>query len=258
MIQSFRKGLQDVRCSQHFTQAVFVNPLKRVRFAYEPPKRQRTEPTPIVGRVIGLMGSMKMVYSDGKIYEGDVVDGLPHGLGKISLKSGKITHEGGYQNGRYHGYGAENYGGRKYFGDFQDGAPHGYGALYSHEGELLYDGFWYKGMRYVGELKDGKPNGFGTSYNYDGQKLYSGEWRDGNWEGYGEDFRGYDHPVHIGYYKNGKEDGYGTMFWNHNWKLRAQGTWKEGKWHGAMTYTYIDGTRSKQGIFDMDNEVVNK
>jgi hypothetical protein len=56
-------------------------------------------------------------------YEGDMLEGEPHGKGRGVRANGEI-----------------------YTGEWQDGEPHGYGALSSADGELIYEGEWRHGM----------------------------------------------------------------------------------------------------------------
>lgn len=245
-----------------------MNPLKRVHFAEEPPKRQRIENIPsLSGRSIAtvsaelaldekLTGVFKVIRAYGAVYEGEIVDGLAHGRGRISNQSGVVRHEGEYRKGQFNGYGAGDFHGYSYYGDYRNDQVDGYGAIYNEEGELEWDGFWVQGCKYVGELKNRKPNGTGTTYDLRGNKIYEGEWKDGVPHGQGTRYLpGGKRPSFIGHFKNGMRDGYGVHYWEHIDEIRAEGTWKDDRWHGEMTYTSIDGTKTYHGFYENSVEV---
>ncbi len=72
------------------------------------------------------------------------------GFGKIwihlfwkSYTDGK--YEGELKNGKFHGYGTENYpNGNKYVGEFKNGKHHGSGTVNYHDG-VKYEGEWMDG-----------------------------------------------------------------------------------------------------------------
>ena len=57
---------------------------------------------------------------DGSLYEGEVVDGKPHGKGKQILTNGSI-YEGDFADGKRHGKGKMAYPGRVEEGEWKDG-----------------------------------------------------------------------------------------------------------------------------------------
>ena len=50
------------------------------------------------------MSKEKLTLANGDVYEGDVVDGVPNGYGKLIFKDGAI-HEGNIANGVFYGKG---------------------------------------------------------------------------------------------------------------------------------------------------------
>lgn len=144
-------------------------------------------------------------------YEGNFVEGVPHGEGTLTTRSGKKY------SGRFIG------GGLCYKGNCEDGY-----------GEQI---FW-NGSHYQGEYKAGKENGKGTGYDSNNHVRYTGGHKDGEYEGYG---------VEINYwskYENGIEryrpatryEGmYIDGFWNGKGKIYylESGKTEEGIWDGV-------------------------
>ena len=92
------------------------------------------------------------------VYQGQVKDGKPNGLGVII-----------YPDGIWKG-------GNKYVGEWKDGKQNGWGKSTYGKGE-------WEGDVYEGEWKYGKPNGQGT-YTYPDGRKYVGEYKDGErWNG---------------------------------------------------------------------------
>lgn len=81
-------------------------------------------------------------------YEGELDGVKPHGKGKAYFKDGRI-YEGDWVDGKYEGYGCLYYDNLNlwYEGEWKDGKRHGQGKSYYEDGTLAYDGEW----------KDGKP-----------------------------------------------------------------------------------------------------
>ena len=61
-----------------------------------------------------------ITYEDGTIYEGEILDGIPEGLGKITHPDGS-TYIGEFKDGRYHGFGTLTIDGIETNGLFKDG-----------------------------------------------------------------------------------------------------------------------------------------
>lgn len=153
------------------------------------------------------------------IYTGDLVDGMPDGLGKLVLNSGE-SYSGGFSEGEFNGKGVYKYNdgtsfdgmwfegeingegtwhfadGSFIYGEFIDGEPWGV-CLYECANGDMYEGtlkngkwhgngkfVWISGDTYEGEFVDGIRQGQGK-YQYCGGDTYEGEWIDNSPNGYG-------------------------------------------------------------------------
>jgi hypothetical protein len=121
--------------------------------------------------------NISLIYlPNGDRYEGEVIDGEPHGHGIFYFANGD-RYEGEFIDGKMHGYGIyywtnDQFAGDRYEGEFIDGKMHGYGIYY-----------WANGDRYEGDWIDEKKHGQGIYYwtndPFAGDR-YEGEWIDGN------------------------------------------------------------------------------
>ena len=98
------------------------------------------------------------------VYQGQVKDGKPNGLGVIiypdGIWKGGNKYVGEWKDGKEHGQGTQTSSdGRKYVGEFKNGLLNGQGT------ETTPDG-----TKYVGKFKDGERNGQGTLTFPDGTK----------------------------------------------------------------------------------------
>jgi len=128
----------------------------------------------------------RIKYKGGE-YEGDLIDGIPHGRGKFTCSD--YSYEGEFANGKFHGWGkldaAESWGaeetymynskgdrifeyGGDYEGEFCNGVPNGKGKMTDNSDFSFYEG----------ELLDAKPHGKGKGIFYDGM-AYEGSWMHG-------------------------------------------------------------------------------
>lgn len=74
------------------------------------------------------------------VYEGDWLNGRPHGYGK-KYDNGRLIYEGEWQNDQRHGHGKEYVNGQlQYEGDFQEDKRHGHGKLFQPDGTISYEG----------------------------------------------------------------------------------------------------------------------
>ena len=123
------------------------------------------------------------------VYQGDVKNGKPDGLGiMIDIYGGKYIGE--WKNGKRNGKGKLTYpDGEKMEGDWKDDLLHGKGTR-----------SFPVGLKYVGEYKNGIRHGQGTQFHPYGWK-YIGKWNNGlMWNGIR-----YDKNGEIEYeYVNGK------------------------------------------------------
>jgi len=149
-----------------------------------------------------------------RIYDGQKLNGQPHGSGTVRKPGGSVVFSGDWQHGKRHGRGTE----------------------FRGDGQLVYDGEWANGEKTnrgegkVGfmELRDDK----GQLVGY-----YHGETQDGQPNGEGELRDGRNNAVYKGGWKNGKQhgqgrayyDGYGPVLW-------FDGEWREGLAHSGTLF----------------------
>ncbi len=104
---------------------------------------------------------------DGSSYEGEVVNGVPHGYGAIIYLNGD-EYVGEFESGSISGRGTMSYAnGEKYVGEWKDNKISGRGTFNYANGE-----------KYVGQFRNGKANGRGT-FTYADGTTEVGEWQDG-------------------------------------------------------------------------------
>jgi len=137
----------------------------------------------------GIQGVVKLNFSDGSMYEGQVEKCLINdkkitcfnGLGLYIFQTGYL-YEGEFKNNKPHGHGVfTSPDGQRYQGGFQDGKLNG-------KGIMIYP----DGRRYEGEYKDNKRDGYGIMTYQDGGLYLEGSRYEGEW-------------------KNDKRDGQGVM-----------------------------------------------
>ncbi len=101
-------------------------------------------------------------------YEGDLVDGKPHGRGVFLFNDGG-RYEGDFVKGIFAGKGVMDYTvptpGYRYEGDFVNGNRHGKGAY-----------TFPSGNRYEGDFFNNEIHGYGTLYGPDGSVIQKGQW----------------------------------------------------------------------------------
>ncbi len=101
-------------------------------------------------------------------YEGDLVNGKPHGKGVLSFNDGG-RYEGSFVKGMITGKGIMIYtvpsSGYRYEGDFVNGNRHGRGVY-----------AFPSGNRYEGEFAVNEIHGYGTMYSPDGSVSQKGRW----------------------------------------------------------------------------------
>ena len=179
-------------------------------------------------------------------YVGEVLNGTPHGRGKISYKpddskkrvsfegewnkgervKGKIIwsdnswYDGEMKNSYFNGYGTRVYSdGRKYVGYWVMGKRSGLGVLYDDKGKVIYEGSfrddtyngqgtlnYSDGRKCIGSFKDGKVHGHVTLYNAEGRKVYVGEVKNATFNGPGIQYNE-NGSYMFGIWENGKKEG---------------------------------------------------
>ncbi|MBQ3579531.1 MAG: hypothetical protein II975_00810 [Bacteroidales bacterium] len=186
-----------------------------------------------------------LTLDEGK-YVGEILNGKPHGHGKMSYNpndsKNRVSFEGEWisgvrvkgkliwknnswydgemnEKGR-NGQGTELYAnGSKYVGSWVDDEPNGYGVKYNSKGRVVYEGmikdgdahglgtcYLADGRRYEGTFKAGKAHGFGVMYSEEGKKIYMGEYKDNNSNGLGAGYKD-DGSTLFGTYVDGKREG---------------------------------------------------
>jgi len=110
----------------------------------------------------------KVVFEDGRTYEGQWKGKLRHGHGKELSRYGDFLYEGMFKNDQYHGDGVMTWSnGAKYVGQFLANEKHGYG-------EETYS----TGESFKGNFMNGRVHGKGQYFFSDNTSL-KGDWVDG-------------------------------------------------------------------------------
>ena len=175
-------------------------------FAPAPPP---TAPPPAVSPV-------RITYSDGMVYEGEVIyvtptQPVPHGKGRKDYPNGDC-----------------------YKGHFANGKRHGHGELYKANGDY-YKGYW----------EHDKRQGLGESYRIANQRKYFGQFVEDREEGHGVLTGNF--PPHEGgakrydgQMKNGLRHGYGRLWLQcpDGTTADLEGDWINGLLHGPARFTY--------------------
>ena|GEM_PF-6575821 len=123
-----------------------------------------------------LEGYLKTAYSDGAVYEGWSINGIPDGWGRVLWSDGS-----------------------RYVGEFLEGKKHGRGFYF------FSDGSWYRG-EYKNDLKDGE----GELYIKPLAVHYVGQFKAGKIHGWGELYIGNEF-VYIGSFENNLPHGSGYL-----------------------------------------------
>jgi len=90
-------------------------------------------------------GFGKATYADGRVYEGNFVDGYRSGKGKMTF-SDKTVYEGDYVRDKAEGQGEMRYpAGERFTGEWKNDNLHGFGVYYDSKGKELYRGQWKSG-----------------------------------------------------------------------------------------------------------------
>ncbi len=172
-------------------------------------------------------------------YEGETLDGEPHGHGTAIMADGRVI-TGEYRDGGWTGSGYTEViypSGNRYEGNFENFLKHGNGVHRQPDG-LIYSGGWSDGLwdgygairgandfSYGGDFERGFADGYGIAI-YPDCSRYEGQWRQGYQSGSGA-MTTCAGDVYEGYWLNGRPHGYGEY-------TDAQGEIRHGKWfHGC-------------------------
>ena len=167
-----------------------------------PPQLNSEDQSPSSSKLVEKSVESKRTLENGDVYEGDFVNGKPHGKGKLTNENGGV-YEGYFIDGEPHGKGKYTYsGGSFYEGDYVKGERTGKGKfIYGgdtafhgdvYEGDFSNGKFFGKGKYthadgsvYEGDFVDGKPNGKGKYIHLEGD-VYEGDFVDGKLNGKGK------------------------------------------------------------------------
>ena len=140
--------------------------------------------------------SPSIAFSDGGVYQGPMLDGSPHGKGRLSSPT-VGTYVGEFVRGVRQGHGDQLWpNGDRYVGDFRADRPHGAGEMTFANGDRLSGTFAAgvisgkgtasstSGFRYEGDFVDGKRQGKGSAVFPDGGR-YTGDFRNDKASGNG-------------------------------------------------------------------------
>ncbi len=177
-----------------------------------------------------------LTWTDGNKYEGEFKHGKLSGQGTLILTSGN-KYEGEFKHGKLSGQGTYTWSdGDKYEGEFKEGKKHGQGKYIKPEvrkfvggykkglkyglGTVTYGKGKWEGDKYVGEFKEGKKHGQGK-YTYSNGDKYEGE------------------------YENGLKNGQGTITYGKGEFEgdKYEGGFKGNKFHDQGKYTYSNGDK---------------
>lgn len=175
-----------------------------------------------------------IVYPNGDVYTGQIINGAPHGTGKVIFNDGG-SYEGGFDLGHATGYATIHYPtGNVYTGHVVDIIPHGEGNMdyatrrvdppspdpTDPETRRILDLMFPDDDEEVEQVLH--------------QDRYEGEWLNGEWHGNGDRYFP-NGDVYRGQFHNGLIHGIGTMQYASPPYLeytRFTGTWVEGQRHG--------------------------
>lgn len=194
-------------------------------------------------------GQARLRWPDGRVYDGNWVNGQPHGAGTEILPDGS-RYEGTWRRGERHGEGTSTSPDGEYSGGWAHGRRQGQGTFRGSDGSR-YDGHWHQGQRsgygrfvspagatYEGDWARDRLHGFGRLETADGAS-YEGEWRAGARHGYGraEEASGL---VYEGTWADDRRHGFGR-------ERRPDGSlyvgdWEAGNAHGQGREDRPDGS----------------
>lgn len=171
-------------------------------------------------------------------YDGDLVNGLRHGVGNYKSKDDSVKYTGEWKKGLKHGKGDLILKNFIYSGDWENGQKHGYGVCTWPEKNNNF----YKGEFFYNKIEG---NGY-MIWGGDTQEKYIGSWKGNLREGLGVqiwyDIKGDNKYVknrYVGQWYNNMRNGYGVFFYSNGSKY--EGYWKDNTKHGLGVATDADG-----------------
>eukprot|EP00899_Mesostigma_viride_P011424 jgi/Mesvir1/20282/Mv19892-RA.1 len=196
---------------------------------------------------------LQIVDRFGNCYNGDVVDGRPHGKG-VLLWSNGARYVGAVVQGEMEGTGRLQWpDGSTYSGQWLRGRMHGQGKLEiagdggSYEGGFACGLFHGKGYRrfangdeYRGSFCEGQLHGVGEFVHKASQWRCRAEWEAGEICGMGRAVWA-DGLQYVGQWLHGKPEGYGSLVWPNG--ASYEGDMADGLPHGFGTKQFVNGAR---------------
>lgn len=207
-------------------------------------------------------GNGKIIWAQGDVYRGDLVQGQRHGNGHMTWVNGQ-NYDGSWVRDMATGKAKLHFAnGNQFDGDVQDGIPQGTGTMRYASGDT-----------YTGQLKAGEPHGRGV-YRWKNGQQFNGDWRNGSPNGNGQlkfatgnQFEGSvvngvpqgqgklefaSGDQFVGQLVNGQPDGEGTFTWVNGDTYIGQ--WQAGKKQGIGKLTWKTG-EVWEGRFENDQQV---
>ena len=181
---------------------------------------------------------------DGAVYEGDMVNGVIQGQGRMLWNNGD-RYEGSFQNGLFHGQGLMvGVDGSSYEGQFAEGAITGIGTMVYSDDEQYTGEFQYSrkhgkgilksfGTEYQGDFFTDKYHGKGKFTDEQGS-VYEGEFQNGEFHGQGN-YVGTDGRKYTGEFVEGMFTGEGS--YSDEQGIRYQGGFNDWIYHGKGNLT---------------------
>lgn len=166
-----------------------------------------------------------MFYSGKLTYQGDMVDGVWEGEGRLNYPNGFAFYTGSFKQGKLEGHGKyqDDKGYVVYEGDWKNNLMDGSGKWYYGDGDLKYDGSYKAGKRsgqgkFIWRWVDGESE---VNYPAQDQKDTNGD------------------NVYVGSFANDKFSGQGTLTWADGSSYK--GNFMDGMLHGQGVYVWSDG-----------------
>ncbi|KAG2456091.1 RS10B protein, partial [Polypterus senegalus] len=196
------------------------------------------------------MGQGIYSWLDGSIYDGEVKDGMRHGLGTYTGGIKPVSYIGNWVCGKRHGKGTMYYNREKtswYQGDWVNNIKEGWGTRRYQSGSI-YEGQWQNNVRH----------GEGTMKWLATHDQYSGQWDNGIQHGQGTHMwflvRTPDslYPMrnaYVGEFVQGLRHGFGKFYYANG--TLYDGEWRYNKKHGQGKFVFKNG-RLFEGEFVED------
>lgn len=200
-----------------------------------------------------------------RLYEGDMVDGLYEGNGKLYADNDQVIYEGQFEQGAKNGSGKSynDEGHLIYSGEYENDAMHGLGQLFDQMGNrLIYRGEFESGnysgqgtlyheneeVNYEGQFRKGQFNGSGTEYFSDGTMKYEGEYSENKFSGIGKLYDSNGYLIYEGTFLNNEFADSGTTFQPSGHKI-YEGMFRVGAYNGEGILYFENGGVLYEGDF---------